>query len=391
MTWHKKGVLTAIANVDNNPNLFRVHLDKDPATLAATETTIIYEGCSPVTTMVPYEDGVLSVFANASCQPGVYRVIADTEVRKDKLGAGRHLYSGPMPVTALTVVKEGILIAFAHASKEPGKYSLRLVPRGQEPLDTQGIELYKGCSPVTALVPHRGGVLAVFARAECNANLYRVHWSKDLRRLADRASMVWESACSQITAVTPYKNGVLAAFATASCQPNLHRVEWIPDARQKFEGVARYNGSSPVPIIASDQKRVLTAFVLLEKAPPPAFTSVSASGHQRFELGWSNWLPCSKIENVATSIPGVSLPTLYTGEQRVYAYAAVDGVNLPQTADLKGCIEQGLGACAVSSIVAGPETCAPAFRAHVEACVVLKVVTAAINSLKLTVEPRCMW
>jgi hypothetical protein len=42
------------------------------------------------------------------------------------------------------------------------------------------------------------------------------------------------------------------------------------------------------------------------------------------ELGWMNLTPCTKVDWVPTSIPGVSQPVVRTAEQRLYAYAEVE-------------------------------------------------------------------
>ena len=115
---------------------------------------------------------------------------------------------------------------------------------------------------------------------------------------------------------------------------------------------------------------------------------------QTVELGWMNGPPCSKVENVPTSIPGVSLPTLYTAPQELHAKLLVHDTNLNQgyaLNALKECAVIGVAACGLESLIASPAACTPTFGAAFGACIKAKAVNAAYSSIEIKVDSVCRW
>ncbi len=98
MAPHRDGVLTAFANVENNPRLFRIHYSPDGRGVGSGP--IKYEGCSPVRGMIPFRGGVLTAFSNAENNPNLHRIHFSPD--GENLGGGPIEYQGTSPVTAMS-------------------------------------------------------------------------------------------------------------------------------------------------------------------------------------------------------------------------------------------------------------------------------------------------
>ena len=193
---------------------------------------------------------------------------------------------------------------------------------------------------------------------------------------------------SPVTALAPYRGGMLAAFANVGGSSNLFRIEYV--ANKEFgAGQERYRGMSPVTALLPYKDGVATGVVQFERVQQEQ-VAVKNIGGNSFELGWANFVPCSKWEMVDTSIPGIALPTLYTAEQRLYAFATISTKNA-SVEIIKECAAVAVGSCGLASLVASPSACAPAFKTSLMSCLKAKVQEAAVNSVRLTVESRCMW
>jgi hypothetical protein len=112
------------------------------------------------------------------------------------------------------------------------------------------------------------------------------------------------------------------------------------------------------------------------------------------ELGWMNIQPCSKVEWVSSSIPGVKVPVLKTSEQRLYAWAVVDSQNMRDEAvqAVKDCALAAVAAAGgISAITANPGAASGAFTAAFLTCFAAKFADIAINSVSLETRAVCTW
>jgi hypothetical protein len=375
------GVLAAYTNVGCKPGDYRVLWTKDTASLGGGEERA--SGCSPVTAMIPYRGGVLTAFAKVGCQEGRYAVVWSADGKN--LGSGPLVYDGVSPVTAMTVFKGGVITAVANVGGLPNDYAAFWSPDGKNLAG--GEQVYRGCSSITALARFGDGVLTAFSRVGCDATQSAVLFSPDGKNLGGGELLV--KGVSPITAMVPYDEGFLTAFANVGGMPNAYRIEYSL-GKNVGSGSARYKGFSPVTAILPYQRGVVTAFAQIPAPPAPEHVGVRNLGGNRFELGWANFVPCSKVEMVPTSIPGVSLPTFYYAEQRLYAIAKVAAANVTSEA-VTGCVGKAAGACGIASIVASPAACLPSFKAALTACLVAQVKEAALTSVELSVESKCMW
>lgn len=380
MAAYQGGVLAAFANVGCKTGAYKVLWTPDATQLGKGE--LRYEGCSPVTAMIPYKGGILTSFANAGCQAGRFAVVWSANGKN--LGSGDVVYEGCSPVLAMTPFKGGVITAVGNVGCVANDNAAFWSKDGKN-LGTGEI-IYRGCSPITAIAPFKQGVLTAFAKTGCVDGQYAMLWSRDGKNLGGGEQLV--KGVSPVIALAPFRGGMLAAFANVGGSSNLFRVEYV--ANNEFgAGQERYRGMSPVTALLPYKDGVATGVVQFERVQKEQ-VAVKDLGGGRFELGWANFFPCSKWEMVATSIPGVALPTLYTAEQRLYAFATMSTRNAPVDI-VKECAAIAVGSCGLASLVAGPEACTPAFKTSLTSCLTSKVQDAAVNSVRLTVESKCMW
>ena len=122
--------------------------------------------------------------------------------------------------------------------------------------------------------------------------------------------------------------------------------------------------------------------------PPAASNSTN-----RIELGWMNITPCSKLDWVGSSIPGISAPRITTAEQRLVAYADVNAPNL--RSELEGaivsCAMTAVSAAGLAAILSSPAGAYPTFSATFGACLTQKASNLRLVDVALKVESHCMW
>lgn len=112
------------------------------------------------------------------------------------------------------------------------------------------------------------------------------------------------------------------------------------------------------------------------------------------ELGWTTITPCSRVDWVDSSIPGVKVPVVRTAEQRLYAFAVIDSDNMREEAHqaVKDCALAAVGAAGgVGAITANPGTAVGAFKAAFLTCFAAKFADIAINNVRLETRAQCMW
>ncbi len=242
----------------------------------------VYEGCSPITAMIPYNGGILIAFSNVECRSGLYRIHwtppgTDLTEPGVNLGGGRVVYEGCSPVTAMIPYGGGVLTAFSNVGCNPSLHRIHWTPPGTN-LDQQGVNLgggrivYEGCSPVTALLEHNGGILAAFSNVGCNRSVHRIHWTPsgtnlDLPGVNLGGGRVVYEGCSPVRALASHEGGILAAFSNVECNPSVHRIHWTASGMNLDQpgvnlggGPVVYEGCSPVRAITNYEGAILTAF-----------------------------------------------------------------------------------------------------------------------------------
>jgi hypothetical protein len=380
MASYDGGVLAAFANVGCKAGKYRVMWAPTPAQLGQGD--VRYEGCSPVTAMIPFRGGVLTAFADTGCKPGGFAVFWSAT---GKNLVGDIVYEGCSPVLAMTPFKNGVITAVGNVGCVPNEYAAFWSEDGKNLVSGAAAVVYRGRSPITALTASKQGVLTAFAKSGDVDGQYALLRSPDGKNLGGGEPVY--TGISPVISLAPFREGVLAAFANVGGS-NLFRVEYVEN--QRFgAGDERYQGISPVTAVLPYERGVAIGVVQFESTRREQ-ADVKDLGNGRFELGWANFLPCSKVEMVATSIPGISLPTLYTAEQRVYAFATISTSNV--SVDIvKECAATAVGSCGLASLVASPSACVPAFKASLASCLVSKTQDAAVNSIQLSKESKCLW
>lgn len=112
------------------------------------------------------------------------------------------------------------------------------------------------------------------------------------------------------------------------------------------------------------------------------------------QLGWMNLTPCSKVDWVPTSIPGVSHPVVRTAEQRLYGYAIIDSENWRQEAEqsARECVLTAFAAAGgIGALTANPAAAAQAIVPAFLACFSTKFADIAISNIRLDTRSVCMW
>ncbi len=115
---------------------------------------------------------------------------------------------------------------------------------------------------------------------------------------------------------------------------------------------------------------------------------------QSVELGWMNIVPCTKVDWVDSSIPGVRVPVVRTAEQRLYAYAEIetDKMRDDLLQAVKDCALAAVGAAGgVGAISANPGAAAAAFKAAFIACFSAKAGDVLVTNISLHTDARCMF
>ncbi len=115
---------------------------------------------------------------------------------------------------------------------------------------------------------------------------------------------------------------------------------------------------------------------------------------QSVELGWMNLPPCTKVEWIPTSIPGISTPTVKSAEQRLAAYAEIDSENMREEAleAVKECALAALGAAGgIGAVTSNPAAAAAAFKTAFLACFSAKFGDIAISGVELHTDTTCRW
>jgi hypothetical protein len=238
-----------------------------------------------------------------------------------------------------------------------------------------------------AMCPYKEGILTAFTNLAGNSGQNAIFWSPDGKNLGGGESVY--TGISPITAMCAYKEGVLVGFSNVAGIQNQNAVYLSPDEKALGSNTPIYKGISIVTAICSYQEEVLAGFYT-PKSPGQTVRTGKRQPDGRIELGWMNITPCVKIEWVKTSIPGVSLPTLYTSEQRLHVFARIDAPTASQN-DLLDCAVAAAGTCLVAAVLASPAACAPAFQAALTACLEEKAGQAVINSVQISVETECIW
>ena len=120
---------------------------------------------------------------------------------------------------------------------------------------------------------------------------------------------------------------------------------------------------------------------------------VLADGTNRIQLGWMDLWPCSKLDFVGSSIPGVPAPRITTAEQRVTAYADVRAGNPVRELQsaLNTCAGEGVVAAGIAAIIGSPAAAAPTFKAVFSACMVQRVEGFQLLDVNIKVESSCRW
>jgi hypothetical protein len=172
----QRGVLTAFTYAGPNGN--RIHWSPDGKNLGGG--SIVYDGGSPVTAMIPFRNGIFAAFTRAG-QNG-NRIHWSPDWNPDRsdgrnLGAGQIVYDGSSPVTAMIAFQQGVLTAFTRAGQNGNR--VHWSSDGQNL--GGGPVVYDGGSPVTAMVSFRNGVLTAFTFAGSSGN--RIHWSSNGQNL----------------------------------------------------------------------------------------------------------------------------------------------------------------------------------------------------------------
>jgi hypothetical protein len=114
---------------------------------------------------------------------------------------------------------------------------------------------------------------------------------------------------------------------------------------------------------------------------------------KRIDLGWTNIIPCTKMDWVNSSIPGVKVPVLRTAPQELHAFLLInlDDDSLAEAA--KECALAGLAAAGIASILESPVAAWPAFKVAFIACAQEKAnkLVESIENSSLTTEAICRW
>ena len=112
------------------------------------------------------------------------------------------------------------------------------------------------------------------------------------------------------------------------------------------------------------------------------------------ELGWMNLPPCTKVDWVKTSIPGISQPVIRTAEQRLTAFADIE------TTDIADAVKQVIKDCALASvaaaggigaITANPAAAVEGFKTAFLGCFTAKLPGVAIGSVDIHTNTSCSW
>ena len=112
------------------------------------------------------------------------------------------------------------------------------------------------------------------------------------------------------------------------------------------------------------------------------------------ELGWTVITPCSRVDWVNSSIPGVKVPVVRTAEQRLYAYAVVESDNMRDEAlgAVKDCALGALAAAGgIGAITANPGAATGTFTAAFLACFGARFADIVIRNVRLETRAVCMW
>jgi Ca2+-binding RTX toxin-like protein len=253
------GFLTAFTNVEGIASKNRIHWSPDDNNLGSGP--IVYEGISPVTAMIPYNGGVLTAFTNVEGIPSKNRIHWSPD--GNHLGSGEIRYEGVSPVTAMTPYAGGVLTAFTNVA---GIRSLNRVHWSPDGRNLGGGEIrYEGISPVTAITAYAGGVLTAFTNVAGIGHLNRIHWSPNGQNLG--SGEIRYEGVSPVTAMTTYQGGVLTGFTNVQGIPSKNRIHWSPNGAGLGSGPIRYEGVSPVEAIAPYGDGVLSAFSNCEGDP----------------------------------------------------------------------------------------------------------------------------
>lgn len=112
------------------------------------------------------------------------------------------------------------------------------------------------------------------------------------------------------------------------------------------------------------------------------------------ELGWMNLPPCTKVDWVDSSIPGVKVPVLRTAAQELHAYAEIETDKFRDDAltALKDCALAAVGAAGgIGAITANPGAALGAFKLAFLACFSAKAADIAVMSVNIHTDTRCNW